>query len=93
MVNSGEPDLLPEHCHYRDEGCALAASCFNCPLPACVHDRPGGKQQWLKKQRDAEMARLFYDESKGIKELAAIFGVNERTVQRALRRMRNERNY
>ena len=29
-------DLPPEYCHYRDEGCDLADSCLNCPLPRCI---------------------------------------------------------
>ena len=28
-----ELDLPPEYCHYRDNGCDLADSCLNCPLP------------------------------------------------------------
>jgi len=84
-VESGETklDLLPEYCHYRDEGCEFADSCLNCPLPRCIYDEPGGKQRWLKRLRDREMVRLF-NEGKGAKELALMFGVSQRTVQRAL---------
>ena len=78
-------DLPPEFCHYRDEGCDLANSCLNCPLPKCVYDEHGGKQRWLKKWRAKEMARLFITGGKGIKELALMFGVSQRTVQRALK--------
>lgn len=80
-----EKDLPPEYCHYRDEGCDLAESCLNCPFDECIYDKPGGKQRWLKKARTAEMARLFTSEGKGVKELADIFGVSRRTVQRALK--------
>ena len=79
-----ERDLLPELCHYRDEGCDLAASCLNCPFPQCVYEQPGGKQHWLKKARDREIVRLFTREGKGIKELSLMFRVSTRTVQRAL---------
>ena len=85
-----ELDLPPEHCHYQDGGCELAASCLNCPFSKCIYDQPGGKQHWLKRLRDKEVARLFYGEGKGIKELASMFGLSQRTVQRALRRMRHE---
>ena len=85
-----ELDLPPEYCRYRDEGCELADSCLNCPFPECVYDRPGGKQRWLKKQRDKEVVRLFSTEGKGIKELVLMFGVSQRTVQRALKRAKNE---
>jgi len=78
-------DLPPEYCHYRDEGCDLADSCLSCPLPRCVYDEPGGKQRWLKRRRAREMARLFSTKGHGIKELALMFGVSQRTVQRALK--------
>ncbi|MFH1382610.1 MAG: hypothetical protein ABIH70_06915 [Chloroflexota bacterium] len=81
---------LPENCHYRDEGCELARSCLNCPFPRCVYDEAGGKRRWLKRLRAREMSRLFNIEKKGIKELALMFGVSERTVQRALKVARNE---
>jgi len=84
-VNEIELDLPPEYCHYRDEGCDLADSCLNCPLLRCVYDEPGGKQRWLKRLRAREMARLFTTKGHGIKELALMFGVSQRTVQRALK--------
>jgi len=79
-----ELDLPPEHYHYRDEGCELAKSCLNCPFPKCIYELPRGRQHWLKKLRDKEMVKLF-TLGKGIKELAQIFGVSQRTVQRALK--------
>ena len=80
-----EMDLPPEYCQYRDEGCEFAESCLNCPFPECIYDEPGGKQHWLKRMRAKEMARLFTTRGKGIKELAQMFGVSQRTVQRALK--------
>lgn len=80
-----EYDLLPEYCRYRDEGCDLADSCLNCPFSECIYDEPGGKQRWLKRMRAREMARLHTTRGKGIKELALMFGVSQRTVQRALK--------
>jgi hypothetical protein len=80
-----EPDLPPEYCHYRDEGCDLAKSCLNCPFPQCVYELPRGRQRWLKKQRNQEIARLFRSGGKGVKELALMFGVSSRTIQRALK--------
>ena len=84
-----ELDLLPEYCHYRDQGCEFADSCLNCPLPKCIYDEPRGKQRWLKRLRDREMVGLF-NEGKGAKELALVFGVSQRTVQRALRKALNK---
>ncbi len=85
LSGNHEVDLPPEYCHYRDEGCELAGSCLNCPLTRCVYDEPGGRQRWLKRRRAKEMARLFTTEGKGLKELALMFGVSQRTVQRALK--------
>ena len=79
-----EHDLPPEFCRYRDEGCDLAASCLNCPFPQCVYEQPGGRQHWLKMIRNREIVRQFTKEGKKIKELALMFGVSTRTVQRAL---------
>lgn len=78
-------DLPPEYCRYRDEGCELADSCLNCPFPSCIYDEPGGRQRWLKRFRAREMARLFTTKGKAVKELAVMFGVSQRTVQRALK--------
>ena len=85
QTNEAELDLPPEYYRYRDEGCDLADSCLNCPFTRCIYDEPGGKQRWLKRLRAREMARLFTTEGKGIKELAQMFGVSQRTVQRALK--------
>ena len=84
-MNDFTTDLPPEYCQYHDEGCEFAQSCLNCHLPVCVYDEPGGKQRLLKRRRAIEMARLFTHEGKSIGELAQIFGVSSRTVQRALK--------
>jgi len=80
-----ELDLLPEYCHYRDEGCEFASSCLNCPLSKCIYDEPGGRQRWLKRQRDRQIVRLFTVKGKKVKELALMFGISQRTVQRVLK--------
>ena len=89
-LSEDKPDLPPEYCHYRDEGCEFADSCLNCPFPKCIYEEPGGKQRWLKKLRDKEMATLFSSGGRGVKDLALMFGISQRTVQRALRRMGHE---
>jgi len=80
-----EFDLPPEYCRYRDEGCDLADSCLNCPFPKCVYEEPGGKQRLLKRIRAREMTRLFTTRGKEVRELALMFDVSQRTVQRALK--------
>ena len=84
-----EQDLLPEFCHYRDAGCELAASCLNCPFNKCLYEEPGGKQHYLKKRRNREIVRLFA-EGNNVRQLSAKFGVSQRTIQRALKRAKNE---
>ncbi|MFH0769531.1 MAG: helix-turn-helix domain-containing protein [Chloroflexota bacterium] len=86
LSGNNELDLPPEYCRYRDEGCELASSCLECPFTRCIYDEPGGKQRWLKRLRAREMLRLFTAEGKGTKELALMFGVSRRTVQRALKK-------
>ena len=85
-----ELDLAPEYCRYRDEGCELAGSCLNCPFPKCIHDQPGGRQHWVKKERDREIARQFTTEGKEIRELALEFRVSQRTIERTLKKTLND---
>jgi len=79
-----EPDLRPEYCHYRDEGCEFARSCLNCPFEQCLFEEPRGRQRWLKERRHREIKRL-HDGGRGKRELAVLFGVSLRTIQRALK--------
>jgi hypothetical protein len=78
-------DLPPEYCHYRDEGCEFADSCLNCPFPQCLYDAPRGKQRWLKELRNEEITRLFSSGGWRMRELALLFGLSQRTIQRALK--------
>ena len=91
QTSEAELDLIPEYCHYHDEGCEFADSCLNCPLPMCVYDVPGGRQRLLKRRRAEEMAGLFTKEGRSTSELAQIFGVSLRTVQRALKAVFEDR--
>ena len=68
---------------YRDEGCDLSPSCLNCPLPRCIYERPRGKQKMRLEARAKRMAELR--RGKSLKEVAEVFGVSLRTVQRVLR--------
>jgi hypothetical protein len=78
------PDLPPEFCRYKDEGCELAESCLKCPFPRCIYDEPRGKQRWLRQVRDHEIKKRFV-KGTGTKELGIMFGLSRRTVQRALK--------
>ncbi|MFC1967188.1 hypothetical protein ACFLV2_00875 [Chloroflexota bacterium] len=79
-------DLPPEFCRYKDEGCELSDSCLECPFPHCIYEEHGGRRRWLKQGRDKEIHRLFTSEGKVAGELAALFGVSRRTIQRALKK-------
>jgi len=88
-----ELDLPPEYTNYRDEGCDVAfeyvghsIGCLNCPFPRCIYEQPRGRQRWVKGRRNEEIMRQFVEEKRGVKELATIFGVSRRTVQRVLKK-------
>ncbi len=85
-----EPDLPPEFCHYRDEGCELAQSCLHCPYPGCVEDRYDGRRDQLRALRDREIVRRFSTGKKTIEEIARTFRVSTRTVRRALGKVKHE---
>ncbi len=80
-------DALPEHTHYRDEGCDIHPSCLTCPLPRCRYDEPGGIRALLGAYRDRMIAQMR-QQGMGIDELARRFGVSRRTVFRALEKAR-----
>jgi hypothetical protein len=82
-TEQNERDLRPEYCHYKDEGCEYAKSCLDCPFSQCLYDEPRGRQRWLKELRDKEINRLF-QQGQNVRELATIFDVSVRTVQRAV---------
>ncbi len=77
-------DLLPEEFHYEDKGCELFSSCLNCPFPDCLKEEPWGKERFLKSRRAERMMELKR-EGKSVKEIARIFEVSPRTVQRWLK--------
>jgi hypothetical protein len=83
MVDS-ELDLLPEEIDWRDEGCAVFSSCLSCPLPRCVEEEPRGQQRLRLAARNKRMVELRQG-GKSVKEIAGLFGVSKRTVERALR--------
>jgi transposase-like protein len=77
-------DLLPEEFPYEDRGCELFPSCLSCPFPYCLEEEPWGKERFLKLRRAQRMLELER-EGKSVKEIARIFEVSPRTVQRWLK--------
>jgi len=77
-------DLLPEDFPYEDDGCELWPHCLTCPFPYCIKEEPWGKEKFLKTQRARRMMALK-KEGKSNDEIARIFRVSVRTVQRGLK--------
>jgi len=76
-------DLLAEEANWSDEGCGLFPSCLGCPLPRCIEEESRGKQRLKMLARARRVVELKRD-GKSVKEIAELFGVSKRTVQRAL---------
>ena len=79
-----ELDLLPEEVDWRDEGCEVFASCLNCPLPRCIEEESRGQQRLKMAERSRRMAELR-KRGKSLNEIAELFSVSRRTVERALK--------
>ena len=77
-------DLLPEEFPYKDKGCELFPSCLECPFPNCFREEPWGKERFLKSRRARRMLELK-QKGKSVREIARIFEVSPRTVQRWLK--------
>jgi hypothetical protein len=87
-----ETDLLPEYCHYKDEGCKLAPACLSCPLPRCIDEQLQGRLKKSAFLRDKEILSLYTLEKKTCQELAAFFKVSQRTVRRAIASAKKKQN-
>ena len=83
-------DLLPEEVEWRDEGCEVFPACLSCPLPRCIEEEPRGRQR-LKAVLRARQMNALRRNGKSIKEIAGLFGVSNRTVQRALEKQKPKR--
>ncbi len=79
-----EEDLPPEFTRYRDEGCEHAVRCLDCPFDTCLYEKPGGKERFFKSRRNGEIVKR-HTEGKTTAEIAAGFGVSERTIQRIVK--------
>src|SRR4030065_143548 len=79
-----ELDLLPDEIDWRGEGGDVFSSCLNCPLPRCLEEQPRGQQRLRMSARNGRMVELR-KRDKSVKEIAGLFGLSQRTVQRALK--------
>lgn len=80
-------DFFPEDIEWQDEGCELYPRCLECPLEKCVEEEPRLRQR-VRLEMRAERMRELKARGKSTAEIARIFGVSVRTVQRALKRVR-----
>jgi len=76
-------ESLPDDCNWQDRGCDLFPSCLSCPLPRCIEDEPRGRQRLKLLTRASQMAQLKR-QGKSSVEIANLFHVSKRTVQRAI---------
>ena len=76
-------DALPEQTRYRDDGCDISESCFECPLPRCRYEEKGGLRALLNEYRDNQIIQLRLA-GMAVEELADHFGVSRRTVFRVI---------
>jgi hypothetical protein len=84
-----EEDLPPEFCTYQDEGCEIAPSCLECPLPQCTLDLPRGLTSENKALRDEAICSIYRLEKIPAALLAKKFYISKRTVERALRKIKS----
>jgi hypothetical protein len=83
-------DTLTE---YRDEGCGLFPSCLSCPLPRCRYDEQVEGKRPAKSLRNDEIMAQRESGDMSVAELADIFGVSKRTIQRIIRRSSSEQHF
>ncbi len=80
-------EFLAESFEWRDEGCELYPRCLECPLEKCVEEEPRLRQR-LRMRLRAERMGALRAKGKSSAEIARMFNVSVRTVQRALKGVR-----
>ena len=78
-----EFDILPEDLNWKDTGCEIHDACLDCPRDKCIEDEPRGRQRMRMSSRASKMVMLRA-RGRSVKDIARIFEVSIRTVQRAL---------
>lgn len=80
---AGEFDLIPEDINWKDTGCEVHSSCLKCPREKCIEEESRGRQKLRMNARSRQMA-LLRRQGKNVTEIARLYSVSERTVQRSL---------
>jgi len=78
-------DFCLEDIEWRDGGCELYPRCLECLLERCVEEEPRARQR-VRLERRAEGMWELRRQGKSTAEIARMFKVSQRTVQRALKR-------
>ena len=81
-----------EYANWKDGGCDLHPACLQCPLPRCIEEQPRGRQEQRMSFRSAAMAEML-KKGNSVREIAAVYSVSARTVQRALWRNGNRNGH
>ena len=68
----------------KDNGCAIADDCFQCPLPRCHLDLQGGLGKAVKQPNALARAAAIRDEDLSVAAAVKRFGVSKRTIMRDL---------
>ena len=84
------PDVLQEFYAYRDTGCEIAPSCLQCPLPQCKYDNPRLARREKRSERDRQVVTAFRHGGMSALQVAALFGMSQRTVFRIIKRYDEE---
>ena len=74
--------------HYEDNGCEVAATCLECPLPRCKFDDMEWFGKYRRLARDLRIASIIDEEGLSIADAAERFSITPRTVFRVLSRSR-----
>jgi hypothetical protein len=70
------------------DGCNIASSCFQCPLPDCAWETPHTRATYIWDQNALALfeQHKYLGTAKAVAAVAQDFGVTERTVYRAIKR-------
>ena len=78
----------PAFYYYEDNGCEVASTCLDCPLPRCKFDDMEWFSKYRRLARDLRIASIIREEGLSITQAAERFSVTPRTVFRVLSRSR-----
>lgn len=74
--------------HYEDNGCEVAVTCLECPLPRCKFDDMEWFGKYRRLARDLRITSIIDEEGLSIADAAQRFSITPRTVFRVLNRSR-----